>query len=80
MCRMDVDEAEDYVVGLLQRTGPLTTMEIERIAGEDDRRCPDQTVLFLAKMRAKNLIVGEVSIERNGWLWSLPGGVQVPLG
>jgi hypothetical protein len=31
-------------------------------------------------MRGKGLIEGEASIERNGWLWSLPGGIQVPLG
>ncbi|HIH02146.1 TPA: hypothetical protein HA259_08825 [Thermoplasmata archaeon] len=50
----------------------MTTMEIEKFAGEEGRRCPDQTVLFLAKMRGKGLIDGEPSTERKGWLWSLP--------
>jgi hypothetical protein len=72
MRRMDVQEAEEYVIALLRRAGPLTTMEVERMAGQESRECPDQTVLFLAKMRAKGLIVGEVSFDRSGWLWAAP--------
>jgi hypothetical protein len=69
---MTAEEAEQYVLSLLRVKGPLTTMEIEKLAGEERRRCPDQTVLFLAKMRGKGLIEGEPSAERKGWLWSLP--------
>ena len=70
--QMTAGEAEEYVLSLLSVKGPLTTMEIEKLAGEERRRCPDQTVLFLAKMRGKGLIDGEPSTERKGWLWSLP--------
>ena len=69
---MTTEEAEHYVLSLLRVKGSLTTMEIEKLAGDERRRCPDQTVLFLAKMRAKGLIEGEPSTERKGWLWSLP--------
>ena len=69
---MGVSEAEAYVIELLTRRGPMTTMDIEREAASRRRRCPDQTVLFLTKMKAKGLIRGEVSQERRGWLWSLP--------
>ncbi len=68
---MAVSEAEDYVLGLLEKC-PMTTMEIERESASAGRRCPDQTVLFLTKMRGKGLVKGEVSQERRGWLWSLP--------
>lgn len=77
---MGEKEAEEYVIRLIRSVGPMTTREIEVAASLEKRRCPDQTVLFLAKMRGKGLIEGEASIERNGWLWSLPVGVQVPLG
>jgi hypothetical protein len=69
---MGASEAEAYVVGLLEARGPMTTMDIEREAASGGRRCPDQTVLFLTKMKSKGLIRGEVSQERRGWLWSLP--------
>lgn len=69
---MDPSEAEDMVLRLLAENGPMTTMDVEKAASESKRRCPDQTVLFLTKMRMKGLIRGEVSQERRGWLWSLP--------
>lgn len=65
-------EAERMVIGLLEENGPMTTKEVEESAARSGRRCPDQTVLFLTKMKGKGLIRGEVSQERRGWLWSLP--------
>lgn len=69
---MTPSEAEAMVVEMLSRGGPMTTMEIEKAAASVGRRCPDQTVLFLTKMRSKGLVKGTVSQERKGWLWSLP--------
>lgn len=69
---MTPSEAEDLVLKLLAENGPMTTMDIERAASASSRRCPDQAVLFLTKMKSKGLIRGEVSHERRGWLWSLP--------
>jgi hypothetical protein len=77
---MGEEEAEVYVVRLLRLTGPMTTREIEVATSLEKRRCPDQTVLFLAKMRGKGLIEGAASIERKGWLWRLPGDAQTPPG
>ena len=65
-------EAEEFVLGLLRERRALTTMEIEIAAAGEKRRCPDQTVLFLSKMRMKGMISGTVSRERRGWVWSLP--------
>ena len=69
---MSENEAEQFVLRLLEERGSLTTMDIERLARKDQKRCPDQTVIFLTKMRKKGLIRGEASIEKRGWLWSLP--------
>lgn len=69
---MNESEAEAFVVQLLREMGPLTTMQIESLARDEHRRCPDQTVLFLTKMRRKGLITGEASLEKRGWLWRLP--------
>ena len=77
---MSERDAEDFVTRLLTERGPLSTMEIEMLARAKETRCPDQTVLFLAKMRSKGLIEGEVSIEKKGWLWQLPAGAQTPPG
>lgn len=65
-------EAEGYVLQLLREKGPMTTMQIEKLARDQHRKCPDQTVIFLAKMRKKGLIKGEASLERRGWLWWAP--------
>jgi len=62
-------EAESFVVQLLAKQGPLSTMEVEKLARKQHKRCPDQTVLFLTKMKKKGLIKGEVSYERRGWVW-----------
>jgi hypothetical protein len=80
---MTGSEAEAFVIGILKDQGPLSTMEIERIASMDRKRCPDQTVIFLMKMQGKGLIEGEVSIEKRGWMWRVPSGetaAQTPPG
>ncbi|HEX9908651.1 MAG TPA: hypothetical protein VGB78_09355 [Thermoplasmata archaeon] len=69
---MDTSSAEDFVIDLLRRSGRMTTMEIEVHARKQHKRCPDQTVLFLTKMRKKGLIKGEASLELRGWVWWVP--------
>ena len=69
---MGESEAEDYVLRLLKERGSMTTMQIEALARDQHRKCPDQTVIFLTKMRKKGLIKGEASLERRGWLWWAP--------
>jgi hypothetical protein len=69
---MNTPEAESFVIDLLGMMGPLTTMQIEVAARKTGKRCPDQTVLFLTKMKRKGLIKGEASLERRGWVWWIP--------
>ncbi|HUV60958.1 MAG TPA: hypothetical protein VMW71_02170 [Thermoplasmata archaeon] len=65
-------EADEFVVSLIQRSGPLTTREIEIFAAQEGRRCPDQTVVYLTKLMRRGLVNGEVSVEKRGWIWSVP--------
>jgi predicted transcriptional regulator len=69
---MEASAAEQFVLDMLKARGPLTTMEIEVAARKENKRCPDQTVLFLTKMRKKGLINGEASLKRRGWVWWIP--------
>ncbi len=69
---MNPSEAEAFVIGLLRRRGPLSTMEIEKVARKEHKHCPDQTVIFLTKMRKKGMIMGEASMEKRGWVWWVP--------
>ena len=69
---MSGDDAEKFVISLLKERGPLTTMQIERLARKEHKRCPDHTVIFLTKMKRKGLIKGEASLEKRGWFWWAP--------
>jgi len=69
---LTAERAESFVIALLKDRGPMSTMEIEKLAREEHKRCPDQTVIFLTKMRRKGLIKGEASLEKRGWLWWVP--------
>ena len=69
---MDESAAESFVVSLLKARGPLSTMQVEKLARSEHKRCPDQTVIFLTKMKRKGLVKGEASIERRGWVWWAP--------
>lgn len=69
---MSESVAETFVIRLLREQGPLSTVQIEKLARRQRKRCPDQTVIFLTKMKKKGLIKGEVSFERRGWIWSVP--------
>jgi hypothetical protein len=69
---MSESVAEAFVIRLLREQGPLSTVQIEKLARKQRKRCPDQTVIFLTKMKKKGLIKGEVSLERRGWIWWVP--------
>lgn len=69
---MDVSSAEAFVIELLRDRGPISTMQIEKLARKEHKHCPDQTVIFLTKMKKKGLIRGDASLERRGWVWWAP--------
>jgi hypothetical protein len=64
-------EAEEFVKELLRSKGQMTTKEIETAARGEGKRCPDETVLFLTKLKSKGIIQGEISHEKRGWVWRI---------
>ena len=70
MNELSVDAGEALVISILKEKGKkLTTWELDREVRGRDSRCPDEIVRFLAKMKQKGLIKGEISQERRGWVW-----------
>jgi hypothetical protein len=67
--KLDMDEAVKVVVELLEKEGPMTTLQIEARIMKRGEECPDTVVLFLSKLRLKRVIKGEVSEKHKGWLW-----------
>ena len=63
-------DAEKMILSLLEDAeNPLTTREIEETVQGKGKQCPDSAVRFLSKMRFKNMIKGELSLEHRGWIW-----------
>lgn len=67
--KLDDEEAEQVVIVLLTKEGPMTTIQIEERVMNRGEECPDSVVLFLSKLRLRGVIKGEVSREHKGWLW-----------
>lgn len=64
-------EAERIIVEFLAKKGRATTREIEEEVKQTGKRCPDESIKFLMKLRSKGRIKGEVSMEARGWIWYL---------
>ena len=69
MRKMSEEEAEQKVVDLLKQHGKLTSFEIDIHFKDRDEECPDGLVAFLARMKTRGRIKGEVSVEKRGWIW-----------
>lgn len=65
------EEAEKIIVEFLARKGRATTREIEEEVQKTGKRCADDGVKFLMKLKSNGRIKGEVSIEARGWVWYL---------
>jgi repressor of nif and glnA expression len=69
-------DAEKMILSVLGKAdGPLTTRKIEEIVQGKGKQCPDSAVRFLNKMRYKDKIKGELSMEHKGWIWWIEKGV-----
>ena len=67
---MTETEAEEFILNVLKEAGrPMLTREIEDKTKAAEEQCPDSAVRFLNKLRFKNKIKGELSIEKRGWIW-----------
>lgn len=55
----------------------VTTREAtERLDHLFGYRCPDDLAKTLNKLRRNGLIMGEVSVERGGWVWWVDSGCR----
>jgi hypothetical protein len=72
MRELTVDEGEMLILSIVRKkTGRMTTWELDSEIRSTDSGCPDEIVVFLARMRQKGMIRGEISQERRGWVWWL---------
>ena len=63
-------EAIESILDILRRAeGPLTTREIEEETTKLLVSCPDNTAVFLNRLRIQGIVEGQLSRERRGWIW-----------
>lgn len=61
-------ELETILLETLRSRGKMTTKELERLIEGKGKRCPDDFVRYLSKLKFKGKLRGEVDRSR-GWLW-----------
>lgn len=70
--KLEEDEAVQAILKILKNANsPITTREIGEEMQKLQLRCPDSTIVFLNRLRQKELIHGERSKEQRGWIWWL---------
>jgi len=68
--RFEDDEAVQAILSILREAAePVTTREVGEAMQKRQLRCPDTTIVFLNRLRKRELIHGERSKERRGWIW-----------
>ncbi|TRO53191.1 hypothetical protein E2P71_06570 [Candidatus Bathyarchaeota archaeon] len=71
--KFEDDEAVKAILSILKKTGkPVTTRDIGLEMQKLQLRCPDSTIVFLNRLRQRELIHGERSKEERGWVWWIP--------
>ena len=70
MKKLSEEEAVKIVLSILKKADkPLSTRDIEGETRKLLITCPDNTPVFLNKLRLKGIIKGQLSPERRGWIW-----------
>ncbi len=63
-------EAIEIILEILRKAEePLTTREIEEETKKLLVSCPDNTPVFLNRLRIQGIVEGQLSRERRGWIW-----------
>lgn len=72
--KLEGDEAIVLILRVLREAErPLTTREVQAETEKRMVRCPDSTAVFLNRLRRRDLIRGQRSKERHGWIWWIEG-------
>jgi len=66
-------EGEQVIVSLLRELGPMTTNQITAATQARGVHCPDSTVKFLTKLKAKKAVHGGVDRQKGTWIWWVEG-------
>lgn len=68
--KLSEKEATEIILSILKKAEkPLSTRDIEGETRKLLVTCPDNTPVFLNKLRLRGIIKGELSLERRGWIW-----------
>jgi hypothetical protein len=68
--RFEDDEAVQAIMSILRKAGkPISTRQVGEEMQRLQLRCPDSTIVFLNRLRQRELIQGERNKEERGWIW-----------
>ena len=68
--KLSEKEATKIILSILKKAeGPLSTRVIEGETRKLLVACPDNTPVFLNRLRLKGVVKGQLSPERRGWIW-----------
>jgi len=68
--KLSEKEAVEIILSILKKAEkPLSTRDIEGETRKLLVTCPDNTPVFLNRLRLKGVIKGQLSPERRGWIW-----------
>jgi len=68
--KLSEKEASEIILSILRKAAkPLSTRDIEGETRKLLVACPDNTPVFLNRLRLKGVIKGQLSPERKGWIW-----------
>ena len=68
--KLSEKEAVEIILSILKKAEkPLSTRDIEGETRKLLVTCPDNTPVFLNKLRLKGVIKGQLSPERRAWIW-----------
>lgn len=68
--KLSEKEATKIILSILEKADkPLSTRDIEGETRKLLITCPDNTPVFLNRLRLKGVIKGQLSPERRGWIW-----------
>lgn len=68
--KLSEKEAVRIILSILEKAEkPLSTRDIEGETRKLLITCPDNTPVFLNRLRLKGVIKGQLSPERRGWIW-----------
>lgn len=70
---MSYEEAKRFVLATLADGRRRTTQDVDAASSRANKRCPDSTAKFLARLRLEGLVHGELDYRTGTWRWWVDG-------